>query len=262
MNLTQILITVLISQILTLESVQAVGFENPGRPPISDREENNDGEFERGRGRRRGNENSERLRDVKLGRTRNAGDGCPAGTVSAVISPDATELTLLFDNFVVQAGNSVGVQRAAKRCTVTVPIEAPEGYRVSVTRFDYRGVNLLPEMAMTSLQTSYTYVDAETGRRYGHRFSRRMMFRGPLDEEYTINAELYSGKVLWSRCGKKFDLEILTGITTRTNHRGEDAMTSLDSIDMASETVQYYLNWEKCEEGRGDIRNRRNQRPN
>jgi len=42
--------------------------------------------------------------DISIGMPAYGGNGCPAGTASAVLSPDAKSLSLIFDQFIVEAG--------------------------------------------------------------------------------------------------------------------------------------------------------------
>ena len=46
--------------------------------------------------------------DIALGLPGYGGTGCPAGSVDAVLSPDAKTLSILFDQFSAEAGRSSG----------------------------------------------------------------------------------------------------------------------------------------------------------
>ena len=45
---------------------------------------------------------------ISLGYPGYGGTGCPQGTASATLSPDGTALSVLFDQFVVEAGGTTG----------------------------------------------------------------------------------------------------------------------------------------------------------
>lgn len=46
--------------------------------------------------------------DISLGEPGYGGTGCPSGTVSVTLSPDAKSLSLLFDEYVVSVGGETG----------------------------------------------------------------------------------------------------------------------------------------------------------
>ena len=46
--------------------------------------------------------------DIKLGVPGYGGSGCPSNSVSATLSPDSKSLSLLFDEYIVQAGGDTG----------------------------------------------------------------------------------------------------------------------------------------------------------
>src|SRR3982750_1792818 len=46
--------------------------------------------------------------DISLGQPGYGGTGCPGGSVSATLSPDAKSLSILFDQYQVEAGGDTG----------------------------------------------------------------------------------------------------------------------------------------------------------
>src|SRR3954468_8775829 len=81
---------------------------------------------------------------ITLGQPIMGGTGCPAGSASAVLSPDGKSLSILFDQYTVQAGGTTGQQFDRKACSVAIPVHVPQGYAVSILQIDYRGFNALP----------------------------------------------------------------------------------------------------------------------
>ena len=73
---------------------------------------------------------------IALGEPAYGGTGCPSGSVSAALSPDNTSLSLLFDQYVVEAGQSVGRSFDRKSCNIAIPVHVPQGYSVSVMSID------------------------------------------------------------------------------------------------------------------------------
>ena len=68
--------------------------------------------------------------DISLGIPGFGGSGCPAGSVSATLSPDAKSLSLLFDEYVVSAGGTTGRSFDRKTCNVAIPVHVPQGESV------------------------------------------------------------------------------------------------------------------------------------
>ena len=82
--------------------------------------------------------------DVRLGSPAYGGSGCPRGSAAVALSPDAKSLSILFDNFIVEAGGDSGRRTARKTCNVAIPVHVPQGYSVSILKIDYRGFNSIP----------------------------------------------------------------------------------------------------------------------
>ena len=81
---------------------------------------------------------------LQLGYPSHAGNGCPIGTASASLSPDGSSLTLLFDQYVAQAGGETRLLLDRKTCNISIPVVVPEGYSVSILTVDYRGFVSIP----------------------------------------------------------------------------------------------------------------------
>ena len=68
---------------------------------------------------------------LQLGYPSTGGNGCPQGTVSATLSPDNSQLSILFDQFLAEAGPGVGKTIDRKSCNIAIPVTVPNGYAVS-----------------------------------------------------------------------------------------------------------------------------------
>ena len=111
--------------------------------------------------------------DIALGVPGYGGSGCPAGTVSTTLSPDAKSLSLIFDQYEVSAGGSTGRSYDRKSCNVAIPVHVPGGYSISVVSVDYRGFNHLPPRAASQFNVEYFFAGGR-----GPAFRRS--FFGPL----------------------------------------------------------------------------------
>ncbi|MCB0364720.1 MAG: DUF4360 domain-containing protein [Bdellovibrionaceae bacterium] len=203
-------------------------------------------DFVHGQGAPADNGDSVFVPGVKMGRPSHGGSGCTSGTVAAVLSPDQKTLSMLFDNYIVEAGDSFGNRRGLKSCQISVPFKVPSGYQVSVVKLDYRGFHSIPVNGFAHYDATYYMSDAQTGQISRRRIRRKLNVRGPEDGDFVINSQV-RGRQMWSNCGRDFNLHINTNITAMSNNSGDDTMAILDSIDArAEQTVDYHLVWKPC----------------
>lgn len=176
--------------------------------------------------------------DVQLGNPEHAGTGCPIGTVAAAISPDAKELSLLFDNYVVEAGGSTGRTIDRKNCTFAIPVHIPQGYSVSVINVDYRGFFFLPAGAQAKFSSQLFFAGEDATP-----LSRT--FTGPRDDEYLLSTGLFNEKVVWSRCGDDLIMRGNTSMFVRNNNHAVEALATVDSADISAGLL-FHLQWRRC----------------
>jgi Domain of unknown function (DUF4360) len=175
--------------------------------------------------------------DISLGTPGYGGTGCPDGTVSATLSPDAKSLSLLFDQYQVSVGGTTGKSFDRKSCNIAIPVHVPQGLSVSILKIDYRGFNRLPRSATSQFNVEYFFAGTR-----GPSFQRT--FRGALEEDYLINNELLAQAVVWSGCGADVNLRTNSSMRVSTVSNRE-AMSSIDSQDVNASIV-YHLQWRKC----------------
>lgn len=175
--------------------------------------------------------------DISLGKPGYGGTGCPEGTVSATLSPDAKSLSLLFDQYQIAVGGTTGKSFDRKSCNIAIPVHVPQGMSVSVLKIDYRGFNHLPTSASSQFNVEYFFAGTR-----GPAFQR--IFRGAIDEDYLINNELTAESVVWSGCGADVNLRTNSSMRVKTV-ANKEAVTSIDSQDVNAGII-YQLQWKKC----------------
>lgn len=175
--------------------------------------------------------------DISLGEPGYGGTGCPSGTVSVTLSPDAKSLSLLFDQYQVAVGGETGKSFDRKSCNIAIPVRVPQGLSVSILKIDYRGFNHLPQSATSQFNVEYFFAGTR-----GPAFQRQ--FRGPLDEDYLINNELTAQSIVWSGCGADVNLRTNSSMRVKTVSNKE-AMASIDSEDINAAII-YHLQWRQC----------------
>lgn len=174
---------------------------------------------------------------IQLGEPSYGGTGCPAGSASVSLSPDQKSISLLFDQYVVEAGGSRTMDR--KNCNIAVPVRVPQGYSVSVFAIDYRGFVGLPTGARAQLAVDYFLA----GQGRGVRSSK--VFRGPDSNDYLTSDRLGLEAIVWSGCGADTILRANTSMLVQTNSRREQAMATVDSADINAGLI-YHIQWRRC----------------
>ena len=147
--------------------------------------------------------------DISLGQPGYGGTGCPAGSVSATLSPDAKSLSLLFDKYQVSVAGTSGKSFDRKSCNIAIPVHVPHGMSVSVLKIDFHGFNHLPRAASSQFNVEYFFAGTR-----GPAFQR--IFNGALDEDYLINNELNIQSVVWSACGADVNLRTNSSMRVKT----------------------------------------------
>lgn len=173
---------------------------------------------------------------LRLGEPGYGGNGCPAGSANVILSPDQTELSILFDSFMVEASGRTTVDR--KSCNLAIPVHVPQGYSVSIINVDYRGFNSLPQGARSSLTAEYFFAGGR-----GPRTVRN--FVGELNSDYLVNDRLQATALVWSRCGESVTLRVNASMMVQTNRRGDQALASVDSADVST-AMLYKFQWKRC----------------
>lgn len=176
---------------------------------------------------------------LRLGEPAFNGTGCPIGSVATALSPDETQLSILFDQFVVEAGPAAGTNLARKNCSIAIPVTVPNGYSVSVVGVDYRGFVGLPSgRASATFTASYFFADAR-----GVSFSRN--FRAGTNDNYVIENDLLVTAQTWSRCGARTNLRISSSMMVNNPQMNQDAIATVDSVDVSSGII-YQLQFRSC----------------
>ncbi len=174
---------------------------------------------------------------LRLGEPAYGGTGCPAGTASIALSPDQLSLSILFDQYVVEAGGDKSFDR--KNCNIAIPVHVPQGYSVSVFAIDYRGFIGLPSGGRAQLAVNYFL----PGDGRGIRTSKT--FTGPVSSDYLKSDSLGLEAVVWSACGASTNLRANTTLLVQSNSRRQQTMATVDSADVQAGLI-YHLQWRRC----------------
>lgn len=182
-----------------------------------------------------------RIVDVRL-----TGTGCDAAEASVVLSPDLKDMSLFFDNYVLEIGNgsqNEGLLKLSKSCHVQIQLQIPDGWQMAFKGADYRGfVNL------SSQGTAF------------HRFSilqegapivsmKEASLRGPINDDYHVRSEVRPERVTWSKCLSGItQVNLVSELGVSLNPRSSDrslTMIALDSTD-TSFKQSLSVDWRRC----------------
>jgi hypothetical protein len=175
--------------------------------------------------------------DIALGEPGYGGTGCPDGSASVTLSPDQKSLSIIFDEYFVEAGGATNKSFDRKSCNIAIPVHVPQGLSVSILNIDYRGYNNIPSGAKTTFSVEYFFAGAK-----GPTFNKN--FNGPLDDDYLINNKLQASALVWSACGADVNLRTNSSIRVQTK-QNKEALATVDSQDVSAAIV-YQLQWKSC----------------
>jgi hypothetical protein len=175
--------------------------------------------------------------DIQIGMPAYGGNGCPAGTASVTLSSDAKSLSLIFDQFIVEAGGAFRTLER-KSCNVAIPVHIPQGFSVSVVNVDYRGYVSLPAQASARMTAEYFLAGSA-----GPRFDKQ--FIGRTDTDYLFTNRLDINAQVWSACGADTILRVNAAMLVKTNRFNDQATATVDSADIKA-GILYQLQWKRC----------------
>lgn len=168
-----------------------------------------------------------------------AGNGCPQGSAEVVLANDKKSVSVLFDDYVVEAGGQGQRTFSRKKCDIAFGLKVPNGMSVALIDADYRGFADLPRRAKATFTRNYFFAGTR-----GPRLKKR--FNGGFSDDFTISDKMGVMSRVYSSCGADVILRSKTAATVRTG-RGQEAMMSVDSADLTSKTIfRYNFSWKKC----------------
>ncbi len=175
----------------------------------------------------------------QLGQPSYGGNGCPAGTASVVVSEDRQTMSVLFDRFLAEAGNTTGRRIDRASCNLRIPMRLEAGYSVALIKVDYRGFNAVPVGGSTTFNAEYFYAGSR-----GPKHTRK--FRGPIADEFTIGNQVVSQ--VWSPCGKDVIFGINASATAMANSSMQQTMMIVDTADLAAQDagLRYSFSFRRC----------------
>ncbi|GBG71767.1 hypothetical protein CBR_g9175 [Chara braunii] len=174
---------------------------------------------------------------VTVGDVSAAGDGCPEGTYTAVVSDDAHALTVMFSDFTAVTDKALGDRR--KQCVVSLQLNYPQGFTFTLVDIILRGYANLDEGVKGVLQTSY-YFSGQPGTA-----DAPVVKVGKFDANFEEGATFISPVV--SVCNQVRNLNIRTEVRVEPGNftPKRHGIVTVDSQDLKLTQI-FAFSWEAC----------------
>lgn len=165
------------------------------------------------------------------------GPGCAdPGSLAVVIAADGSSFLVIFDDMLLQHPPGPPVKHL--NCVANVKIQAPEGWRFSVSTVSTRGYAYLSDRHSARIASKYFFSGSPPG---GMRTSS---LSGPYDDTYVFTDEI--APTGWSKCGGDSIFHIHTQLTLSVVHNRDDAAyLNAETVDGKLEK-RLYWRWERC----------------
>ncbi|MCE3009491.1 MAG: DUF4360 domain-containing protein [Proteobacteria bacterium] len=174
-----------------------------------------------------------------------SGSGCSEATAAVSLSTDLQDLSILFDNFVLEADSASMNPRnftVEKTCTVSFDVVIPAGWAFSFRGVDYRGFANLPARIQGYQRLLYQAPQSPITS------MRDASFMGPYQGNYTFQAAQKPGRNSFTPCGMqtvRLNMNAVLGVRFPGRGAHPVAMMALDSQDLSmKQTLQ--MEWRRC----------------
>ncbi len=175
----------------------------------------------------------------KIGDVSYGGNGCPNGSASIVMTEERKTISILFDQFKAEAGNTTGKRIDRANCNLRIPLQVEPGYSMALIKVDYRGFSAVPAGGSATFDADYIFAGAK-GPKHNKKFNR------PGSAEFLISNPIEVQA--WSACGKNIMFGINATAIAMTNSQMEQTMMIVDSADinMSNPGIVYSFTSRKC----------------
>lgn len=172
---------------------------------------------------------------LKLGKPDYGGTGCPGGTATVALAPDASSISVRFSQYRVSAGGNTGRAFERKACGLSIPVTAPPGYSVAVIAVDVQGQTNLPAGANATFRVEEFFAGGQ-----GPVFSREI--RGPSNGRFKASTD--TQVTTWSACGASAVMRTNTSLIVRSS--GQRAASASIRSQEVSNAIVYRVRYRKC----------------
>jgi len=187
---------------------------------------------------------------VTIEKTGYSGNGCPAGSVSTLISPDKTVVTFGFDTFQAVIGPGSKPADKQKNCQLHLGLRYPSGYQLSIMTATYHGyVRLDPGVSANFISSYYFSQAAEKTA------MTKTTLQGPEytnGKTYTKSDSIQNESMIWSPCGANGILNVNNRIALTSRNANAAGEISNDDATLKFEQ-KLHIQWRSCPGNRRDV---------
>ncbi len=189
--------------------------------------------------------------EIQLKSVEYRGSGCPQGSVRAVLAPDGSAFSVLYDRYNTEVGEQITLAR--KTCSVILHLTKPRNLGFRVDAADFRGFVALDENVVASQN-----VKVMSGPNPGHRklsaeFGNQV-WKGPINEDYTLRAvrPVNRRPPILDCVPRKENTDIVVDSTVQITNGGPNKNGQL-TVDTADGVLlqKFSLTWIDCSSGQG-----------
>jgi hypothetical protein len=167
-----------------------------------------------------------------------SGNGCPEGSYDVVLSPDGTEISVLFSEFTAMTDRLNMYDFA--NCNIALPIEVPAGITIGLAGVDYRGLAYIPSGGHGVLTREYFFA-GESGPR----------ITSSIDQYDQYDDFFFDDDVpfmTWTECGDDVIARSnATIFVLRPSTSNVQALMSVFSEDWDI-SILFHLEWKYCKD--------------
>jgi hypothetical protein len=159
------------------------------------------------------------------------GSGCPQGSVGSMITPDQTQIELLFDKFAAELDTKKTTFGSQANCSVSFELKYPSGWSVSWDRVEQSGSVNLSGGAQGQIRSRF-YIPGNGG------FDVTRIYDFPANdvEDYTVLQNSISD--VFTQCGAQVPLDVNTQVRVYGTPTGYNTVTIVANI--------LHLTWRPC----------------
>lgn len=184
------------------------------------------------------------IRNVSL-----SGAGCPQSSAQVSFSPDFKDLSILFDNYYLEAGKGTANPNDVvleKPCKVDIDMYVPQGWQFAFESVDYRGFAALPPSVLGFHRFTFVMPNSPVSSVQDARM------RGPFNSNYYFRAAVRKERLVYSPCGQQdIRMTLHSTLGIQFPNRGGNypfAQLALDSSDMSIQQA-LQMTWRRCTVG-------------
>jgi hypothetical protein len=168
-----------------------------------------------------------------------AGSGCRPGSADVAISPDNTSFTVIYSEYLAEAGPGIPTADGRKNCQINVLVHVPQGFTFAIAKVDHRGYALVERGASAIQRANYYFQGMTQGSYTTHSLA------SPLDDNWIATDEVEVAALVYRPCGELRNLNINTELRVSKGSSTGTSFVTMDSTDGDISTL-YHFNWQRC----------------